>query len=180
MNKFMLATIAAAGLATAAAGVFAAGHAAKDVELAYPAGYKSSFVNYFTGDRQNGKQVIALYANQLAIQGAQANGELPYGSVLVGELYPAVTNADGEPAESALGHLISTGKAAAIVVMQRIEGNDERYEDDLKVGDWEFEVFSPTGENLAKDTTACRECHHPLDDTEFLFSREHLTLKPAS
>ena len=56
----------------------------------------------------------------------------------------------------------------------------DAYPDELKVGGWEFEVFSPSGENLAKDTTACRECHHPLTDTEFMWSIEHLTQKPAS
>ena len=180
MRRFTLAVFTAGGVAAAAAGVYAAGHAAKDVALEFPADYKSSFVNYYNGDRQNGKQFISLYASPLAIQSAQANGEVPYGSVLIGELYPVVTDADGEPVESSLGRLISKGEPSAIVMMQRIKGNDERYEADLKVGDWEFEVFSPSGENLGKDTTACRECHHPHSETEFLYSREHLTLKPES
>ena len=38
-------------------------------------------------------------------------------------------------------------------------------------------MFSPSGENLGKDTTACRECHHPHDDTEFMYSIEHLMQK---
>lgn len=177
MNKLTLSLIAAGGLVTAAAGVYAASHAS-DVALEFPADYKTSFENYFAGDRQNGTQFISLYANDVAIEGAQADGKLPYGSVLLGELYPAVTDSDGEPVESSLGHLIASDSMAAIVVMQRIEGNDERYGDELKVGDWEFEVFSPAGENLAKDTTACRECHHPLEDSEFLWSFEHLTKKP--
>ncbi len=177
MRKFTLSLIAASGLATAAAGVFAASHAS-DVALDFPADYKTDFVNYYAGDRQNGSQIIDLYANKIAAEGAAKDGKLPYGSVLLGELYPAVKDADGDPVESTLGHLISTGDVAAIVVMQRIEGNDARYSDELKVGDWEFEVFSPSGENLAKDTTACRECHHPLEDTEFLWSYEHLTKKP--
>ena len=58
--------------------------------------------------------------------------------------------------------------------MERREGWDAKYPDELKVGDWEFEVFSPTGENKGADTTACRECHHPLTDTEFTFSYEHI------
>ena len=38
-------------------------------------------------------------------------------------------------------------------MMERRAGWDDQYPDELKVGDWEFEVFSPTGENLGKDTT---------------------------
>jgi len=170
-----LATAAAATISALTVTAFAAGHG--DIALEWQADYKTSYTNYFSGDRQNGKQVISLYANDIAVQGARADGKLPYGSILIGELTPAVTDADGEPVESSLGHLISSGEVAAVVMMQRIKGNDDRYDADLKVGDWEFEVFSPAGENLAKDTTACRECHHPYEDTEFLFSIEHLAQK---
>lgn len=172
MKKFIATAAVAFGALSVAA--FAA---SDDVALEFPANYKAEFTNYFTGDRQNGKQIISLYANDIAVQGARADGKMPYGSVLLGELTPAVTDADGEPLESALGHLISSGEVKAIVLMQKIKGNDDRYAADLKVGDWEFEVFSPAGENLAKDTTACRECHHPHDDTEFLYSIEHLAQK---
>ena len=64
-------------------------------------------------------------------------------------------------------------------VMTRIAGNDDRYPDELKVGDWEFEVFNLSGENQYKDTTACRECLHPLTETEYMWSYEHLALKVA-
>lgn len=166
-------TFAAATLAAGAA--FAGSH---DIAVDFPANYKTEFTNYFTGDRQNEEQVISLWANDIAVKGARSDGKVPYGAVLLGEITPAVTDADGEPAFSQLGHLISTGETSAIVLMTRIEGNDDRYPDELKVGDWEFEVFSPTGENLNKDTTACRECHHPLTETEFMWSLEHLAQKP--
>lgn len=162
-----------------AAGGLAATAADDDVTLEFPADYKSTYTNYMAADRLNGKQFISLYANDVAYAGARADGKLPYGSVLVGELYPAVADADGEPLESALGHLIHEDAPSALVVMQRIEGNDAKWGDDLKVGDWAFEVFSPTGENLGKDTTACRECHTPLDSTEYMFSYEHLAMKLA-
>ena len=173
MKTAKIAALAVSGLALIGAGAYAAGHA-KDVALEFPANYKTEFTEYFSGDRQNGKQHISFYANDIALQGAQADGKLPYGSVLIGEIIPAVM-VDGEPVESQLGRLIHTGEVKTIVLMQRIEGNDDRYSDELKVGDWEFEVFSPAGENLGKDTTACRECHHPLTDTEYLWSYEHLT-----
>lgn len=169
-----LITASAVSISALSVAAFAGSH---DIALEFPANYKTEFTNYFTGDRQNGEQIISLYANDIAVQGARSDGKMPYGSVLLGELTPAVKDADGEPMESSLGHLISSGEVKAIVLMQRIKGNDDRYDADLKVGDWEFEVFSPAGENLGKDTTACRECHHPHDDTEFLYSIEHLAQK---
>ena len=140
----------------------------------WPADYKSTFTQYFSGDRTaNDKQVIRIFANQVAVQGVQSNGKLPYGSVFVGELFKVKLDADDEATESVLGRRI-IDKLAAIVVMQRGKGFDAEYPDELKVGDWEFAVFSPSGERLEKDVTACRECHHPLTDKEFVWSFEHL------
>jgi hypothetical protein len=148
--------------------------AAEDVVLELPAGYKTSFDNYLTADRLNQEdQVIVLYANSIARTGARSDGKLPFGSVLVGEIYKAKTDVDGTIVESQLGRRIPS-ELSAIVMMERRDGWDDQYPDELKVGDWEFEVFSPTGDNLGKDTTACRECHHPLTDSEFVWSYEHI------
>lgn len=55
----------------------------------WPADYKRKFTHYFSGDRTANHQIIRLYANDAAITGVQANGKLPNGSVVVGELYAA-------------------------------------------------------------------------------------------
>ena len=148
--------------------------AADDVALDLPADYKTSFDNYMVSDRLGQEdQVISLFANDTAREGARADGKLPYGSVLIGEIYEAKTDADGAVIESELGRRVPA-ELKAIVMMERREGWDAQYPDELKVGDWEFEVFSPDGKNLAKDTTACRTCHQPLTDTEFTFSYQHI------
>lgn len=158
----------------AASGLVAGAALADDVVLDLPADYKTAFDNYLVSDRLGQEdQVISLFANDMAREGARADGTLPYGSVIVGEIYGAKTDADGAVVESQLGRRVPA-ELKAIVMMERREGWDAQYPDELKVGDWEFEVFSPAGENLAKDTTACRECHHPLTDTEFTFSHAHI------
>jgi len=144
-----------------------------DVVLELPADYKASGP-YLISDRLGQEdQVIALFANATARDGARADGKLPYGSIIVGEIYGVEKDADGEVVESQLGRRVPA-ELKTIVMMERREGWDARYPDELKVGDWEFEVFSPAGENLGKDTTACRECHHPLTETEFTWSYQHL------
>lgn len=144
-----------------------------DIELQLPADYKSSGP-YLVSDRLGQEdQVIVLFANATARDGARVDGKLPNDSILVGEIYTAKADADGEILESQIGRRIPD-KLKAIVMMQRRAGWDDQYPDELKVGDWEFEIFSPAGENLGKDTTACRECHHPLTETEFTWSYDHI------
>ena len=164
-----------AGLVTGTALFSAAAPAnAADVALELPADYRASLENYLIADRLGQEdQVISLFANEIAREGARTTGDLPYGSILVGEIYKAKTDQDGEVIESGIGRRVP-GELAAIVMMERREGWDAQYPDELKVGDWEFEVFSPSGENLARDTTACRECHHPLTESEFTFSYAHI------
>ncbi|MGI9435108.1 MAG: cytochrome P460 family protein [Geminicoccaceae bacterium] len=148
--------------------------ATEDRALDFPQDYKENFTLYFTGDRfLEEEQTIKLYANDIAVKGAQMDGKLPDGSVFVAEIYAAQKDDDGDIVESQIGRRVS-GDFKAIAVMERRAGWDDQYPDELKVGDWEFEVFSTTGENLNKDTTGCRECHHPLTDTEFTFSIDHL------
>ncbi len=161
----------AAGLGLA---LFASTANAGPENVKWPADYKATFTNTFNGDRTvNEKQVIRVFANDTAVQGAAADGKLPFGSVLVAELYAAKLDADGVAIESGLGRRI-IDKLSAIVVMERGKGFDDEYPDELKVGDWEFAVFSPTGKRLDKNITGCRECHHPLADSEYVFSYEHM------
>lgn len=158
-------------------GIVAGAAVAEDVTLNLPSDYRDTFDNYLISDRLGQEdQVISLFANSTAREGARTDGELPDGSIIVGEIYSAKADADGTILESQIGRRIPE-TLKAIVMMERRSGWDDQYPDELKVGDWEFEVFSPAGENLGKDTTACRECHHPLTETEFTWSFDHIAGK---
>jgi hypothetical protein len=174
MNSYRHIIIGITAILTGATVLEAADELLQDRVLDYPTGYREGFTEYFRGDRIfEHDQVIRIYANDVALGGAKLNGKLPNGSVLVAELYEAVEDEDGEVVESAIGRRIS-GPMKAIAVMERQAGWDDQYPEELKVGDWEFDLFSTAGENLNKDMTACRACHNPLSDSEFVFSLEHV------
>lgn len=148
--------------------------ALEDRSLAFPTDYRTAFDNYLIADRMGQEdQVMNFWANDIARKAAQAGEPLPDGSVLVAEVYKAKKDDSGEVIESQLGRRIP-GEMAVILVMERKSGWEDQYPDDLKVGGWEFEAFSPAGENLNRDTTACRECHQPLEDTEYTWSYPHM------
>ena len=157
-----------------ALGLSAGAYALEDRVLELPADYSAAYDNYMISDRlYQEDQVISLFANDKVRQAARAGQPLPDGSIIVGELYAAKKDADGEVMESALGRRIP-GQLKAIVMMERRAAWADQYPEGQKVGGWEFEVFSPDGKNLGKDTTACRECHEPLADADYTWTLEHL------
>lgn len=136
--------------------------------------YKSEFTNYMISDRLSiENQVMSFWANDIARSAARAGDALPDGAVLIGEVYAAKTDASGAVIESELGRRVPS-ELKAILVMERRAAWADQYDGDLKVGGWEFEVYNAKGENLNKDTTACRECHAPMGDNEFTWSLDHL------
>jgi Cytochrome P460 len=146
---------------------------ADEPRITFPADYLQ-FDNYLSLDRvQNDDQIIRLYANDIARKAARERRELPSGSVIVGEIYKAKKDKNGNVIESGLGRRIR-GKLAAVAVMEKGDGWGKRLPTDLRNGDWDFAIFTPDGAHLGKDLNACRSCHAPLADTQHLFSLEHL------
>jgi len=153
--------------------VFSAAVSGEDGNIAFPEDYRSTYTNYLSLDRtQDPDQVIRLFANDIAMQGPGDDGKLPYGSIIVGEVYKAKLDADGKVMTSSLGRRIRD-KFALIAVMQREEGFGEQHPEEIRNGNWEMAAFKPDGTIAEKDLNACLACHAPLGESNFLFSYDH-------
>ncbi len=84
-------------------------------------------------------QTIKLFKNDIAREGVQKDGKLPSGSVHVAEIYAALKDHEDIIVQSVIGRRI-LGDFKAIAVMERRDGWDDQYPDDLTVDDWEFET----------------------------------------
>jgi hypothetical protein len=147
---------------------------AEDRRVGFPSGYATAFTNYLSLDRvQNPDQIIRLFANETAVAAGQRGEDLPNGSVLVGEIYAARKDGDGNVMTSSLGRRIRD-KLVAIAVMEKQAGWGAQFPEELRNGDWDFAIFSPDGKPLDKDLNACRSCHAPLQETQHIFSLQHL------
>ena len=147
---------------------------AEEERIAFPKDYDTEFYNYLSLDRvQNDDQIIRLFANDLALEAAREGRELPDGSVIVGELYKAKKDADGNVIESSLGRRIR-GKLFAVAVMEKGEGWGATLPETVRNDDWDFAIFAPDGKRLAKDLNTCRSCHAPLTSSQHLFSLDHM------
>ncbi|MEM7249802.1 MAG: cytochrome P460 family protein [Pseudomonadota bacterium] len=147
---------------------------AADDAVKFPANYRETMTNYLSLDRtQNPDQVIRLYANDVAMQGPGADGKLPFGSILVAEVYKAKKDDAGQVLKSELGRRIRD-KFALVAVMQREEGWGDDLPEGLRNENWEMGAFKPDGSGAGKNLNSCRACHAPLVATHHLFSMEHL------
>lgn len=147
---------------------------ASEERIQFPSSYKTEFTNYLSLDRvQNDDQIIRLFANEAAMKAAKEGRELPNGSILVGEIYRAKKDENGEVIVSSLDRRVRD-KFAAVAVMQKGAGWGDKFSEGQRNGDWDFAIFSPDGKRLDKDLNACRACHAPLKNTQHLFSLEHL------
>ena len=142
--------------------------------VSFPTNYRDNFTPYLSLNRtQNPDQYIRLYINDKGLSGTETNGQLPYGSVIVAEIYKAQKDAEGNVMNSALGQRIAN-KLALLAVMERREGAAEQYPAGLGNDDWDFATFSADGNRVEKDLAACAACHAPLTGSHHLFSYEHI------
>lgn len=142
--------------------------------VALPSDYRQTFFEYLSLDRvQNPDQFIRLFANEVAMQGRNAQGELPTGSILVAEVYSVKKHQDGSVITTGLGRRIQD-RLLLLAVMEKRQGYASTSASSISTGDWDFGAYKPNGAIAQKDLDACRACHAPLTKTDFLFSIEHL------
>ena len=147
---------------------------ADDDNIVFPENYRQTFTNYLSLDRtQNPDQVIRLFANDIAMQGPGKDGKLPYGSILVAEVYKAKLDTENNVVTSSLNRRIRD-KFALIAVMQREEGWGSQYPEGIRNGNWDMAAFKPDGTKADKNLMECLACHAPLKSTNFVFSYDHL------
>jgi cytochrome P460 len=95
---------------------------------------------------------------------------MPSGTVLTMVQYSAQLGADGNPAKDANGKFIKD-KLVAYAVMEKRTGWGTEYADDVRNGEWEYQVFNAEKKvNDKANLTACFNCHKPHAADDYLFT----------
>jgi len=147
-------------------------------KIAFPANYAEG-VLYTTVDRADNKQYRELYVSPPAAVEAAKKGEaLPSGTVLTLVQYAAKLDGSGNPEKDANGRFIKTN-IIAYTVMEKRTGWGAEYPDNVRNGEWEYQLFkADQSPNTAAKLGACFECHKPQAKQDFVFSYE--TMKSAA
>lgn len=143
--------------------------------IAYPEGYENNFTHYTTVNRADDrKQVVKMFANDVALQSAKDGAPLDSGAVIVMEIYKAELDANEQPVIGADGFFVPA-EMAGIAVMETRSGWGEDYPEEWRNDEWEFAAFKPDNHSLVeRDYQPCFACHKPLAESGYLFSLEAL------
>jgi hypothetical protein len=145
-------------------------------QVAFPDGYQDSFSHYSTVNRADErKQVVKMFANDIALSSAKDGAPLDSGAVLVMEVYKAKLDADGNPVVGSDG-FFEPDEMAGIAVMETRSGWGADYPEAWRNGEWEFAAFKPDDHTLVeRDYQPCFECHKPLYEADYVFSFDALS-----
>jgi cytochrome c553 len=145
--------------------------------VTFPKDYKSTYTKYTTISFAAKKQVRHYYANSIAVAAAKAGKPLPNGSKIFVEAFKVKLDDYQAPIEGADGHLVAASdNPAFFTAMEMQAGWGEDIPDILRNGDWNYAVFSATGElKSSVNQASCLACHKPLADISYVFSLPSLT-----
>lgn len=148
----------------------------KDGEMAVPAGYKGWPKFLSAVQRPDAKQVREIYMNPVAAQATAASG-FAHGSVFVMENYAAKAKADGTLETGPDGKLVK-GDLLRVFVMGKNKGWGQDVPEGLRTGEWVYATYLGDGKKGPEPTAACRGCHAPLTNKDFVFRYdEHFAQK---
>jgi hemoglobin len=149
----------------------------KDGEITVPADYKSWPKFLSAVQRPDAKQVREIYMNPAAKSATAATG-FPMGTVFVMENWAAQTNADGSLKTGPDGKLVK-GELLRVFVMGKNKGWAENFEPAaMRNGNWIYSAWLADGKPAPDNLLACRACHAPLTNKDFVHRYdEHFSQK---
>ena len=168
-----MSTRIAAALATALA-VPAFAQTAGPNKVSFPEAWGQG-VMYATVDRHDIKQYRELWATKAAVDAVKAGKPIPQGTVLTLVQYKAVVDDKGAPKRDANGRF-QKGDLVAYTVMEKRAGWGAEYPDDIRNGEWEYQVFAADKKvNDKANIKGCFQCHKPHAGQDFVISLARLS-----
>jgi cytochrome c553 len=148
-----------------------------ETRVAFPTDYKDTFTLYTTINFEDRKQVRKYFANTAALDAARDGAPLPDGSYLFVEVHAARLDGDGKPVTGPDG-FYEADKLLFYTAMEMRDGWGASFPELLRNGDWNYAVFTDTGELRTNVNQAqCLACHKPLDSDSYVFSLKRLVEK---
>jgi plastocyanin len=128
--------------------------------VGFPMGYRDTFKQLFAFDNNQGRSIRVIWGNDAALGVSPAEPyDFPYGSIMIFEDYPAITDANGEPVRDENGRFVK-GDLRTVFVMRKERGFGAEYKE-IRNGEWEYVSYNPDGSYATAPAAsgACALCH---------------------
>lgn len=129
---------------------------ANDGEVALPSDY-TDWPVFVAGIEKSSGHIRDIYVNNKGAKATKGDA-FPDGTQFVMAIYNAKPDASGKLAKDGL---------AKVFLMTKGEGYGQQAA--IKTGDWVYSAFDGDGKKLEVDYNACRACHVPLANTDYVF-----------
>lgn len=139
----------------------------KDGDLAVPANYRDWPVFLSDIDKVDAKQIRDIYISPVGSKTREGES-FPDGTISVMEIWKPQMSASGDLEMDSNGKLLK-GELQSIYVMGKSAGAGESVPENLRNGDWVYSAYQADGTTSnGNDATACRACHAPLADKDWI------------
>ena len=141
--------------------------------VAFPNGYRDTFVEYLRVDRPDRKSTRFFYVNPEALAAARPGEDLPQGTILIMEDHRVLLDGDGNPEPDADGRFQPTDEITNVFVMEKQPGWGEAYPPDTRNGDWDYAWYEADGSVKQGDFVrfeGCFSCHMNRAGRDFTFT----------
>ncbi|MBL8525466.1 MAG: cytochrome P460 family protein [Betaproteobacteria bacterium] len=143
-------------------------------KVAFPENWDKG-VLYGTVDRHDIKQYRELYSTKAAVDAVKAGKPIPSGTVLTLVQYKAKVDDKGNVVKGTDGKF-QKGDLVAYTVMEKRAGWGTEYKDDIRNGEWEYQVFTADKKpNEKANINGCFQCHKPHEKQDFVISLAKLS-----
>ena len=142
--------------------------------VAYPEAWDKG-VMYATVDRYDIKQYRELWTTKPALDAVKAGKPIPSGTVLTLVQYKAKVDDKGAPVKDAKGRF-QKGDLVAYTVMEKRDGWGKDFPEDIRNGDWDYQVFGVDKKpNDKANLKSCFACHKPHAKQDYVISLARLS-----
>jgi hypothetical protein len=110
-----------------------------------------------------------VYIDRASAFTARVTGKLPYGSKLVMRDYVGMP--DGKGGWQMEKDKLVAGKPTVVLVQQKERGWGTSHPEEVRIGEWEFALYTPDGKPIQADfEKACMPCHKQVQASDYNFA----------
>ena len=111
-----------------------------------------------------------LYANDDVLEAVRSGRPIPYGAVLVRNVFDVERDQSGAPVKDADGK-VKRSKLLFTAVMEKRPGRGE-----FSAGEWWYQSFSPDRSPMHGGSGECFACHDKMRNQDFVFSLDRMKI----